>query len=163
MADIYKIIFRLSPMQEFEKNSLVTYRDENRLQKIKNLLYSDCNFFYIQSVDWEKYTCNISNGIDSIETSPDQLMEVVAYLEKIEDSSHIKLGNNRLENIIILNNQIENNEIYLLKDQKMGIFLENRIIKSDFFTIIEKKSSVNLMLKNYSVVIFKEDKIQDIL
>jgi len=81
----YKIVFKVSPFQDFDKGSLVTYRDENLLEYIKETLYSKSNFFYVSEIDWKSYTCEVSNYIDSIKTSPDQLIEIVAYLEKVNN------------------------------------------------------------------------------
>ena len=162
MEEIYKISFKISPFQEFEVGSVVTYRMDSALEYIKEVLYSRTNFFYIEEVDWKSYSCKISNGIDTITTSPDQLIEIASYLEKVQDSSLQVFGSNTLENIVRFK-EYESDEIYLLEDQKMGIILEESIIKRWHFDFINKVVSINQTLKNYKLVRFYNDRILDIL
>lgn len=163
MLKNFKISFRISPFQEFETGSLVTYRDENLFEYIKETLYSRSNFFYLTEIDWENYKCKISNGIDSIETTPDQLIEVFSYAEELSDNSDLNLGNNKIENIIKWQEDFNNQESYLLEDQKMGIFLEESIFDNRSFILIEKTTRINLSLKTYKMVRFLESKIADLL
>lgn len=160
----FKISFRISPFQEFEEGSLVTYRNENRLEYLKEILYSKSNFFYIESCDWDSYHCKISNGIDSLSTSPDQLIEIVAYADEVlELGIKVTYGKNRLENIIKWQDRFNNQESYILEDQKMGIFLEDSIFQNDSFRLVEKTARINLALKSYKTIRFIESKILDIL
>jgi hypothetical protein len=162
MEEIYKISFKISPFQEFEIGSVVTYRMDSALEYIKEVLYSRTNFFYIEEIDWNNYSCKISNGIDVIVTSPDQLIEITSYLEKIQDPSLHSFGDNTLENIIRFK-EYERDETYLLEDQKMGILLEESIIKRSNFEFINKIISINQTLKNYKLVRFYNEAILDIL
>jgi hypothetical protein len=155
----YKICFKVSPFQEFDKGSLVTYRDENRLEYIKETLYSKTNFFYISEIDWENYTCEVSNYIDSIKTSPDQLIEIVAYLEKISNNKRKNSGS-RLENIILHQEEIQST--YLLEDQKMSISLETSTIPEGYFDLINSVVSIDQRFKEYKIVRFKENIISDL-
>jgi hypothetical protein len=156
---MYKISFRVSPFQDFDKGSLVTYRDENLLEYIKETLYSKSNFFYISDIDWEKYTCEISNGIDSVKTSPDQLIEIIAYLEKIKTEKR-KISKSRLEDII--REQKESEEMYLLEDQTISISLENSFIPDGYFDLINSVISIDKKFKNYKLVRFKDNMISDL-
>jgi hypothetical protein len=162
MEEIYKISFKISPFQEFEIGSVVTYRTDSALEYIKEVLYSRTNFFYIQEIDWDNYSCTISNGIDTIVTSPDQLIEIASYLEKIQDPSLHSFGNNTLENIIRFK-EYESDETYLLEDQKMGILLEESIIKRGHFDFVNKVTNINRTLKNYKLVRFRNDIILDLI
>lgn len=164
MLKEFKISFRISPFQEFEEGSLVTYRNENLLEYLKENLYSRSNFFYIESCDWEKYRCKISNGIDSLETTPDQLIEVVAYAEEIsKPGSNLPYGENRLENVIRWQENFNNQESYIIEDQKMGIFLEENTFYEDSFKLVEQPTSINTVLKIYKMARFIDDKISAIL
>lgn len=156
---MYKISFKVSPFQEFDEGSLVTYRDENLLEYIKETLYSKSNFFYIHEIDWKKYSCEISNGIDSVKTSPDQLIEIVAYLEKIKSRTPKNSGS-RLENII--RNQSESDEMYLIEDQKISISLENSLIPEGYFDLINSVVSIDRKFKDYKIVRFRESIISDL-
>jgi hypothetical protein len=162
MEEIYKISFKISPFQEFEAGSIVTYRMDSALEYIKEVLYSRTNFFYIEEIDWKNYSCKISNGIDTITTSPDQLIEIASYLERIQDPSFHVFGNNTLENIIRFK-EYETDETYLLEDQKMGILLEESIIKRSHFDFVNKVTNINQALKNYKLVRFRSEAILDIL
>jgi len=164
MLKEFKISFRISPFQEFEEGSLVTYRNENLLEYLKENLYSRSNFFYIESCDWGKYKCKISNGIDSLETTPDQLIEVVAYAEEIsKPGAHLPYGENRLENVIRWQENFNNQESYIIEDQKMGIFLEENTFYEDSFKLVEQPTSINTVLKIYKMARFIDDKISGIL
>lgn len=156
---MYKISFRVSPFQDFDKGSLVTYRDENLLEYIKETLYSKSNFFYISEIDWKKYTCEISNGIDSIKTSPDQLIEIIAYLEKIKTDKK-KMSSSMLENIIRQQQEVE--EMYLLEDQTMSISLENSFIPEEYFELINSVVSIDKKYRDYKLVRFKDSMISDL-
>jgi hypothetical protein len=161
MSKKFKISFRISPFQEFEEGSLVTYRNENLLEYLKEILYSRSNFFYIESCDWDSYH---SNGIDSLSTTTDQLIEIVAYAEEVLESGiNISYGQNRLENVIRWQESFNNQESYILEDQKMGIFLEDSIFKNDSFRLVEQTTRINMALKSYKTVRFLESKIPDIL
>jgi len=155
----YKIVFKVSPFQDFEKGSLVTYRDENLLEYIKETLYSKSNFFYISEIDWNSYTCEISNYIDSVKTSPDQLIEIVAYLEKV-GMGNLKGPKTRLESIIIHQDEIEST--YLLEDQKISISLENSLIPEGYFDLIKSIVSIDKRYKEYKIVRFRENIISDL-
>ena len=161
MGDNFKVTFMISPFQEFEPGSLVTYRDEKFLGYLKDNLYSRSDFFYIQNNSNESDICKISNGIDSVETSTDQLIELVAYLEKTDRKSDF--GNNRLENIIKWQSFIDSSEFLIIEDQKMAIFLEDRIIEQSFFYVDNRIINVDLMPKKYQVAVFKEDRIPDLI
>ncbi len=156
---MYKISFRVSPFQDFDKGSLVTYRDENLLEYIKETLYSKSNFFYISEIDWKEYTCEVSNGIDSIKTSPDQLIEIIAYLEKIETTKK-KMSSSMLENIIRHQREVE--EMYLLEDQTMSISLENSFIPEEYFELINSVVSIDKKYRDYKLVRFKDSMISDL-
>lgn len=164
MQKNFKISFRISPFQEFEVGSLVTYRNESLFGYIKENLYSRSNFFYINEIDWDAYKCKISNGIDSVETTPDQIIEVFSYAEEIQEPvGKIQFGNNKLENIIRWQENFNNQESYLLEDQKMGILLEESIFDNNYFTLIEKTTRTGITLKTYKMVRFLESRISDIL
>lgn len=162
MPKKFKISFRISPFQEFEEGSLVTYRNENLLEYLKENLYSRSNFFYIESCDWENFNCKISNGIDSLETTPDQLIEVIAYVEEIQESSS-PYGENKLENVIRWQENFNNQVSYIIEDQKIGIFLEENTFYEDSFKLIEQTTRINTVLKSYKMARFIESKISDIL
>ena len=163
MESTFKISFRISPFQEFNPGSLVAYRDENLGSYIKETLYSRSNFFYIESVDWGKYECKISNGIDSIMSTPDQLIEVVSYIEKIENNRHFGTSENIVENMVRWQNDFDNQESYLLEDQRIGIFLENSIIPREYFGLEMKVLNLNSTVKNYIVARFDEEAIHDLI
>jgi hypothetical protein len=162
---MFKISFRISPFQEFNIGSLVTYRDENLVDYIKESLYSRSNFFYVESLDWKEYECKISNGIDSILSTPDQLIEVVAYVEKIDDSGikSMKFSENVVENIARWQNEFDNRESYILEDQKMAVFLENVSIPRKAFALTTKVIKIDFGLKNYIVARFDDEAIHKLL
>lgn len=162
MRETFKISFRISPFQEFNCGSIVTYRDENLMEYIKETLYSRSNFFYIEDIDWNQYRCRISNGIDSIESTPDQLIEVVSYIEKIEEEAHYN-SNNMLENLIRWQENFENQESYLLEDQKFSILLETSIIPREYFVLVNKLVNVNSFIKNYQVARFDDETILNLI
>lgn len=162
MRETFKISFRISPFQEFNCGSIVTYRDENLMEYIKETLYSRSNFFYIEDIDWNQYRCRISNGIDSIESTPDQLIEVVSYIEKIKEEAPYN-SNNMLENLIKWQENFENQESYLLEDQKSSILLENSIIPREYFMLVNKLVNVNSFIKNYQVARFDDEMILNII
>lgn len=163
MESNFKISFRISPFQEFNPGSLVAYRDENKGSYIRETLYSRSNFFYIESVDWKKYECRISNGIDSILSTPDQLIEVVSYIEKIENDKPFNFSENMVENIAKWQNNFDNQESYLLEDQKSGIILESAIIPRNYFMLETKLLNLNSTVKHYIVARFDDERIHDIL
>lgn len=156
---MYKVSFKVSPFQDFDLGSVVTYRNENLLEYIKETLYSKSNFFYISDINWNSYTCEISNGIDTIKTSPDQLVEVVAYLEKIEGGRKSRSGS-RIENII--REEDKSNMFYVLEDQKMSISLENSTIPPSYFDLINSVVSIEDRYREYKLVRFKESIIADL-
>jgi hypothetical protein len=158
MEETFKISFRISPFQEFNNGSIVTYRDENLMEYIKETLYSKTNFFYIENIDWNKYRCRISNGIDSIESTPDQLIEVVSYVEKIREEIPYN-SSIMLENLIKWQENFENQESYLLEDQKMSIVLEASIIPRSYFKLMNKIVNINSFIKNYQVARFDDEMI----
>ena len=162
---MFKISFRISPFQEFNIGSLVTYRDENLVDYIKDTLYSRSNFFYIESIDWQEYECKISNGIDSILSTPDQLIEVVAYIEKIDDSGikSMKFSENMVENIARWQNEFDNRESYILEDQKMAIFLESVSIPRQCFILTARIIKIDFEIKNYIVARFDDEVIHKLL
>jgi hypothetical protein len=162
MEETFKISFRISPFQEFNNGSIVTYRDENLMEYIKETLYSKTNFFYIENIDWVQYRCRISNGIDSIESTPDQLIEVVSYVEKIREEIPYN-SSIMLENLIKWQENFENQESYLLEDQKMSIMLESSIIPRGYFKLMNKIVNINSFLKNYQVARFDDEMILDIV
>lgn len=162
---MFRISFRISPFQEFNVGSLVTYRDENLVDYIKDTLYSRSNFFYIESVDWHDYKCKISNGIDSIMSTPDQLIEVVSYLESIDEGGigSMKFSDNVVENIARWQNDFDNRESYILENQKMAIFLENISIPRNYFSLESKVININTKIKNYIVARFDDEAIHNLL
>lgn len=162
---MFRISFRISPFQEFNVGSLVTYRDENLVDYIKDTLYSRSNFFYVESLDWHDYECKISNGIDSIMSTPDQLIEVVSYIERIDEGGirSMKFSDNAVENIARWQNDFDNRESYILEDQKMAIFLENISIPRNYFSLESKVINVNSKIKNYIVARFDDEAIHNLL
>lgn len=162
---MFKISFRISPFQEFNIGSLVTYRDENLVDYIKDTLYSRSNFFYIESVNWDNYECKISNGIDSIASTPDQLIEVVSYIEKIDDSGikSMNFSGNTVENVAKWQNDFDSRESYILENQRIAIFLENVPIPKNYFSLESRIININSAIKNYTVAIFDDEMIQDLL
>jgi hypothetical protein len=162
---MFKISFRISPFQEFNVGSLVTYRDENLVDYIKDTLYSRSNFFYIESVNWDNYACKISNGIDSVLSTPDQLIEVISYIEKIDDSGikSMHFSENTVENVAKWQNYFDNRESYILENQRIAIFLENVPIPRNYFSLESRIININSAIKNYTVARFDDEVIQDLL
>jgi len=162
MEETFKISFRISPFQEFNHGSIVTYRDENLMEYIKETLYSRSSFFYIEHIDWNEYRCTITNGIDSIESTPDQLIEVVSYIELIREEEPYN-SSVMIENLVKWQENFENLESYLIEDQRMAIFLENSIIPRPYFRIMNKIVNINSFIKNYQVARFDEGMILDLI
>jgi hypothetical protein len=162
---MFKISFRISPFQEFNVGSLVTYRDENLVDYIKDTLYSRSNFFYIESVNWDSYECKISNGIDSILSTPDQLIEVVSYVEKMDEAGikSLNFSGNTVENVAKWQNDFDNRESYIIENQKIAIFLENVSIPRNYFSLESRIININSAIKNYIVARFDDEAIQDLL
>ena len=132
------------------------------MEYIKETLYSRSNFFYINYIDWKEYKCRITNGIDSIDSTPDQLIEVVSYVEKVkEDGPYNSVT--MLENIVRWQDDFDNQESYLLEDQKTAILLENSAIPRSYFKLMNKVININSFIKNYQVARFDESMIPDII
>jgi len=159
----FEIIYKVSPFQEFNNGSLVTYRNENKLNYIKENLLSRTNFFYVKNLDDDFNECVITNGIDTITTTLDQLIEVIAYVQKIPSITGNNYSNNILENMIKLKNSEENLESYMLENQSLGVFLEESIFNKDFFIVTSLTAKINGELKNYSVARFVESKLSEII
>lgn len=151
----------MSPFQEFDPGSLVTYRDENLLEYIKETLYSKTNFFYVSSIDWIDFTCEISNGIDSVKTSPDQLIEVVSYLEEISSKKN-NFTNSKIENIIREKYAREESISYLIEDQRISICLEDSEISKKYFDLVDSFFAGENGMRKYRIVKFKESIISDL-
>jgi hypothetical protein len=159
----FEIIYKVSPFQEFNNGSLVTYRNENKLNYIKENLLSRTNFFYVKDLDDDFNKCIITNGIDTITTTLDQLIEVIAYVQKIPSITGNNYSNNILENMIKLKNSEENLESYMLENQSLGVFLEESIFNKDFFIVTSLTAKINGEIKNYSVARFIESKLSEII
>jgi hypothetical protein len=138
MKDVYKISFRKTDSLDFKRGSLVTYKNHDLFSYIKEGLYSSSDFFYIEDINWHSYTCKISNGIDSIRTSPDQLVGIISYVEKN------------------FNNKVV--ESYILEDQKLGIYLEGLRISRNHFLVFTSRDSTKES-KIYKSAKIIEDKI----
>jgi hypothetical protein len=162
VEEMFKISFRISPFQEFNCGSIVTYRDENLMEYIKETLYSRSNFFYIDHIDWDGYKCRITNGIDSVDSTPDQLIEVISYVEMVKDEGPYN-SQTMLENIVKWQDDFDNQESYLVEDQKIAILLENSIIPRAYFKLMNKVININSFIKNYQVARFDEGMILDLL
>lgn len=156
---MFEIIYRVSPYQDFNIGSLVTYRNEKRLEYIKENILSRTDFFYLKEVDIDFHKCVISNGIDIIKTTTDQLVEVVAYAHSIEKPNVSK--NNSL--VSLINNNNITGESYILENQILGIFLEESTFTKEFFSVEFLKTSINDGIKNYRVARFIESKLSEII
>jgi hypothetical protein len=140
MENVYKITFRKTDSLDFKRGSLVTYKNHELFSYIKEGLYSSSDFFYIEDINWHSYTCKISNGVDSIRTSPDQLIGYISYLEK------------KVNNKIV--------ESYILEDQKLGIYLDGlKITRNNFLVFTSRDSTKESRIYKSARVI--EDKIPE--
>lgn len=158
LKNLFKISYRISPYQDFLEGSLVTYKDENRLDLIKETLLSRTNFFYIKESSWKDNYCQISNGIDSIATTTDQLVELIAYVEKKTEENSFK---NTLKQIA--NNKIINIESYILYNQEMGVYLEESVFSKKYFSLVNVTVGLNVNIKTYKSARFIESKLHEIL
>jgi hypothetical protein len=68
-----------------------------------------------------------------------------------------------LENLIKWQENFENQESYLLEDQKMSIMLESSIIQRGHFKLMNKIVNINSFLKNYQVARFDDEMILNII
>jgi len=68
-----------------------------------------------------------------------------------------------LENVIRWQENFNNQESYIIEDQKMGIFLEENTFYEDSFKLVEQPTSINTVLKIYKMARFIDDKISGIL
>ena len=149
---MFKISFRISPFQEFNYGSIVTYRDENLMEYIKETLYSRSNFFYIDYIDWTEYKCRITNGIDSIDSTPDQLIEVVSYVEKVkEDGPYNSVT--MLENIVRWQDDFDNQESFYQSPESIDLF-----VKTVCFYMALEKLGVKVLV-NHAVKSVKRTEI----
>jgi hypothetical protein len=140
MENVYKITFRKTDSLDFKRGSLVKYKNHELFSYIKEGLYSSSDFFYIEDINWHSYTCKISNGVDSIRTSPDQLIGYISYLEK------------KVNNKIV--------ESYILEDQKLGIYLDGlKITRNNFLVFTSRDSTKESRIYKSARVI--EDKIPE--
>jgi hypothetical protein len=68
-----------------------------------------------------------------------------------------------LENIVRWQDDFDNQESYLLEDQKTAILLENSAIPRSYFKLMNKVININSFIKNYQVARFDESMIPDII
>ena len=81
MQSKFTINFRVADDQQLSKGHVVTYVDEHRLDGIKSYLTLKTDFFVVTSVGGKDV--EISNGIDNIKSTNEQLIRIVPYLDEI--------------------------------------------------------------------------------
>jgi hypothetical protein len=68
-----------------------------------------------------------------------------------------------LENIVKWQDDFDNQESYLIEDQKIAILLENSTIPRAYFKLMNKVININSFIKNYQVARFDDSTILDLL
>lgn len=141
----YFVNFKLSESQSITKNSIVTYLDETRMSIIKDHLLIKSDFFVVKDQFEENVT--ISNGIDTIISTKDQLLVLDPFLEELMlvDFPSFNTGPLKyLKDTIKLKEMEELKSCYPIKDPYMGILAAGLIIgQEDFVVEKELESEVN--------------------
>jgi hypothetical protein len=70
---------------------------------------------------------------------------------------------NTVENVAKWQNDFDNRESYILENQRIAIFLENVSIPRNYFSLESRIININSAIKNYTVAIFDDEVIQDLL
>jgi len=81
MQNRFTVNFRVADEQRLTKGHVVTYIDEHRLEGIKLYLTLQTDFFVVSNINGKDI--EISNGIDNIKSTSEQLIRIVPYLDEI--------------------------------------------------------------------------------
>ena len=136
MCSKFVVNFRVSKDQLLDKGCVVTYLNESRLVFIKENLSIQSDFFVVSDINLENIT--ITNGIDKIESTEEQLIKVVPFLEEIIDLKKPLPGDadpsRYLRDLIKWNDAEELRKSYRIGDNYLSIISSGLIItEKDFY------------------------------
>lgn len=135
MPNRYVINFKLSDKQDINVGSVVTYLDPNRLEVLKEFFTIKTDFFLVKDIVGNRI--KISNGIDEIETTEDQIIKVIPFLEEINNFPKPSISNNHnkyLLDLIKWNNIEDLRKSYPIEDKILSIMFAGLIIEEgDFY------------------------------
>lgn len=143
MAGKFIVLFKTDPKQELSKGSIVTYIDEFTFSSIREHLTLKTDFFVVTGYD--SYNVDITNGIDTITSTKDQLLKVNSYLEEIPEVKKPNVGddpNLYLRDLIRWRSEEELLRSYRLRDNLISI-LASGVIVSDKDFLLELDSVEN--------------------
>jgi hypothetical protein len=159
MGNRFVVNFKSASRQDLDKGSVVTYVNELRLNTIKEHLLLDTDFYVVQEID--EPNVYITNGVDTITSTTDQLIKVVPYLEEIPEVSKPVPGGDPsryLRDLIRWNESEELRRTYVIKDNFLSIMAAGLVITDRDF-IIETSAGVNEYGKKLNFVTLIPDRI----
>ena len=136
MRSKFTINFRVADNQILSNGVIVTYIEEQRLSSIKMHLTLKTDFFVVTRVD--ELDVDISNGLDSIKSTSDQLIRVIPYIEEIPEIKKPMPHNdpNRyLRDLMKWKEEEELLRTYMLRDNYLSIIACGLIITDQDFCI----------------------------
>jgi len=136
MAGRFIVNFKKDRWQKIDRGSIVTYVDEFRLKTIKEHLTLKTDFFIVESCD--DYNVDISNGVDTIKSTYEQLLKVNSYLEEIPEIKKPIVGddpNTYLRELITWGAEEELLASYKLRDNFISIISSGLIITDKDFLL----------------------------
>lgn len=136
MAGKFIVNFKSDPRQKIDKGSIVTYLDEFRLKTIKEHLTLKTDFFIVDGFD--NYNIEITNGVDTIKSTYDQLLKVTSYVEEIPEIKKPNLGddpNMYLRDLMTWRAEEELLRSYRLRDNFISIISSGLIITDKDFIL----------------------------
>jgi len=136
MHSKFTINFRVADNQILSNGVVVTYIDELRLSSIKQHLMLNTDFFVITKIEGENV--DISNGLDNIQSTTDQLIRVIPYLEEIptiKKPTPNSDPNRYLRDLIKWKEEEELLRTYMVRDNYLSIISCGLIITDQDFYI----------------------------
>ena len=135
MQSRYCVNFKVAKDQEIGRGAIVTYLDETRLELIRENLILKTDFFVVASCEDSSVT--ISNSVDAIQSSEDQLIRVLPFLEELPSirAPYLDENSNRyIRDSMKWHAQEETRSTYPLTDNYLSIVASGLVIEEgDFF------------------------------
>ena len=135
MNNRFIVNFKVAEDQTIDNGSIVTYVEENRLATIKENLTFKTDFFVV--VGMESLDVSITNGIDSIRSTQDQLLRVEAFLEELPTINKPNLSENvnrYMRDLLNWGYQEEIRRVYEIRDNYLSIIASGLVItENDFY------------------------------
>ncbi len=136
MSGKFIVNFKTDTRQKLHKGSIVTYVDEFRLKTIKEHLTLKTDFFIVEGYD--NFNVDITNGVDSIKSTYDQLLKVTSYIEEIPEVKRPSVGedpNTYLRDLMVWRAEEEILRSYRLRDNFISIISSGLIITDRDFIL----------------------------